>query len=42
MCHFQRHQEHRSEAAWSHETDSIQHPGPERRDELPQRVRRVI
>lgn len=42
ICHFQRHQEHRSEAARSHEADSIQHPGPERRDELPQRVRRVI
>lgn len=39
---FQRHQEYWSTTAWSHEEDSIQHPGFERRDQLPQRVCCVI
>jgi len=39
---FQRHQEYWSAVARTHEEDSIQHPGPERRDQLPQRVCSVI
>lgn len=39
---FQRHQEYWSTVAWSHEEGSIQHPGFERRDQLPQRVCSVI
>lgn len=39
---FQRHQEHWSPTARPHEEASIQHPGLERRDQLPQRVCSVI
>lgn len=38
----QGHQEYWSAVAWSHEEDSIQHPGVERRDQLRQRVCSVI
>lgn len=38
----QRHPEHRGAAARSHEEDSLQHPGTEGWDQLPQRVLSVI